>query len=282
MAASYLRIIIGILAGGGLLTFLVGFIIGLRAHNTRPVMITLSGLGLILLIVLLGGTMFGMQSKGVSGSLIPIQVVAFWMEIEAALSCGVMLGRWRKQEHASVLLGIGLVLALLSVGAVVVQANNVQAVLEILQSIGLLKPRDNYKPETNQTCPENLKKLYNAFEQYAEFNDSLPSAADWGANTDFTSRIPQDEWLHCPLVSNGHDTKFGYAYNDAIAGKKLNLKGKPLKTMPNAATTPLLYDSTDLKKNAHDAFSSLPKPGRHSGRDNVLYLDGSVAPVSPK
>ena len=36
----------------------------------------------------------------------------------------------------------------------------------------MLKPKDDYKPETNKTCPENLKGLYNAFEQYAELNDS--------------------------------------------------------------------------------------------------------------
>lgn len=282
MAASYLRIVIGVLSGVGLLTFLIGLVIGLKAQTTRRAVFVLCGLGIAFLAAMLLGTLLGMRSRGVSGPLIPGQVLAFWIEIEAALLCGVTLGRGRKQERARVLLGTGLVLALLSLIATGVQVKNVQSVLEMLQSMGLLKPKDDYKPETNQDCPENLKKLYNAFEQYAEFNDSLPPAADWEANTDLTSRIPQDEWLHCPLVSNRYDNKFGYAYNNAVAGKKLNLKGKPLKTLPNAATTPLLYDSSNLNKNAHDAFSSLPRPGRHSGRNNILYLDGSVAPVIPK
>ena len=282
MAASYLRILIGVLSGVGLVTFLIGFVIGLRAQNTRRAIVASCVVGIVLLIAMLLGTLLLMRSLGVSGTLIPGQVLAFWIESEAALLCGVMLGRWRKQERDSVLLGAGLGLALLSLIAIGVQVKNAQAVLEILQLLGQLKPKDDYKPETNQDCPENLKKLYNAFEQYAEFNDSLPPAAAWEANSDLTSRIPHDEWLHCPIVSSGHDTKFGYAYNDAVAGKRLNLKGKSLKTLPNAATTPLLYDSTNLNKNAHDAFSSLPKPGRHSGRNNILYLDGNVAPVVPK
>ena len=83
-------------------------------------------------------------------------------------------------------------------------------------------------------------------------------------------------------MSNRHDAHFGYALNDALAGKKLNLNGKPLKTLPNASTTPLLYDSTNVSKNAHDAVASLPRPGRHGGRNNILYLDGHVAAVAPK
>ena len=154
--------------------------------------------------------------------------------------------------------------------------------LEALQQTGVLKAKDEYKPETNKTCPENLKGLYNAFAQYAELNDSLPPADKWEENTDFTSRVPQDAWLHCPAVSNGHDDKFGYAYNTALAGKKLNLNGKPLNTYPDAAKMPLLYDSTNLSKNAQDAVTSLPKPGRHSGRNNILYLDGHVEAVAPK
>ncbi len=117
-----------------------------------------------------------------------------------------------------------------------------KAVAETLETAGVLKPRDDYKPETNKTCPENLKGLYYAFAQYAELNDSLPPADKWEENTDFTSRVPQDAWLHCPVVSNGHDDKFGYAYNAALSGKKLNLNGKPLNTFPNAAKTPLLYE----------------------------------------
>ena len=68
---------------------------------------------------------------------------------------------------------------------------------------------------------------------------------------DFKAAVQKDEWLHCPAVSNRHDDKYGYAYNDALVGRKLN--GKKLKEMPDAAKTPLLYDSTDLAKNAHDA-----------------------------
>ena len=174
--------------------------------------------------------------------------------------------------------GFGLYIAT----TVAVQVANVNPLLDVLQQAGILKAKDEYKPETNKTCPENLKGLYNAFTQYAELNDSLPPADKWEENMDFTSRVPQDTWLHCPVVSNGHDDKFGYAYNTALGGKKLNLNGKPLSTFPDAAKTPLLYDSTNLGKNAQDPSASLPKPGRHGGRNNILYLDGHVEAVAPK
>ena len=63
-------------------------------------------------------------------------------------------------------------------------------------------------------------------------------------------------------------------------GRKLN--GKTLKDMPDAAKTPLLYDSTDLAKNAHDSLTSLPKPGRHGGKNNILFCDGHIESVAPK
>ncbi len=199
-----------------------------------------------------------------------------------ALLCGAYTTALAKKERRGpAALGVAC-LGMLSLLAIGFQVKNIQPVLDTLQTAGLLKPKDDYKPETNKDCPANLQSVYNAFEQYADLNDRLPDAAKWQDDTDFTSRIPQDEWLHCPAVSNRHDDKFGYALNDAIAGKKLNLNGKPLKSLPNAANTPLLYDSTNTNKNAHDAVTSLPKPGRHGGRNNILYLDGHVAAVVPK
>jgi prepilin-type processing-associated H-X9-DG protein len=148
------------------------------------------------------------------------------------------------------------------------------AVVALAGEIGVDKTQTKYVPNANKDCPENLKSLYFAFSQYADGNGALPPADKWMENDEIASKIQKEEWLHCPQVSNRHDTVYGYAYNDAIAGKQLN--GKKLNEMPNAASTPLLYDSSNLTKSAHDAFTSLPKPGRHGGKNNVLYCDGHV------
>lgn len=279
MADKYL-ILIGIglvliglvpLAMGSLITKAIGFSKGL------PVCLVLSA------TVLIGGGIW-LRSLSISGDLIMKQGIAFWLEFEAYILAGSFIAASKKpgRYNPASLMKAGKMMLILGALAIAYQVINVKPVLETLQELGLLKTQDNYKPETNKDCPANLASLYNAFEQYAALNDSLPKAENWQDDGDFTSRVPQDEWMHCPAVSNRHDDKFGYAYNSELSGKKLDLKGKPLKTLPNAATTPLLYNSTDLRKNAHDKFTGLPKPGRHSGRNNVLYLDGHVAAVAPK
>lgn len=138
---------------------------------------------------------------------------------------------------------------------------------------------ERYEPERYKDCAENLKSLYVAFSMYAQDYDALPPAKNWLDNEEIASRIVKDEWMHCPAVSNRRDDRYGYAYNTQIAGKSLN--GKALREMPGAAKTPLLYDSTSLQKSAYDAFASLPSPGRHGGRNYVLYCDGHVEAVEP-
>lgn len=136
-----------------------------------------------------------------------------------------------------------------------------------------------YEPEKNKDCPENLKSLYLALSSYAQDWDALPPAENWLDNEEIASKIVKDEWMHCPAVSDRQDAKFGYAYNEGLASK--SLKGKPLKEIPDGAKTPLIYDSTNLTKNAHDKITSLPEPGRHGGRNNILYCDGHVEAVEP-
>ena len=278
MAASYIRFTLIVLIGIAALMFGIGYAVGKRFSTSYQPIPILVGCGAVLPAAL----SVGAAKLGVTGSLIFGALVAFFVGVTCALLCGYFVGRILKKERRSSSIGGITCLGMLCLLAIGFQIRNVQPLLETLQTAGLLKPRDDYKPETNKDCPANLQSVYNAFEQYAELNDKLPDAAKWQDDTDFTARIPQDEWLHCPTVSNRHDDKFGYALNETVTGKKLNLNGKPLKSLPNAATTPLLYDSTNTAKNAHDAVTSLPRPGRHGGRNNILYLDGHVFAVAPK
>jgi len=162
-----------------------------------------------------------------------------------------------------------------SAGVVILAASllwfvpKVHAVWQVVQQIrSAQKP---FEPEKNKTCPENLKQLYNAVMIYADsWDNTLPPADVWMSV--IRPNIQKDEWLHCPEVAHAGSDKYGYAMNTAVGSKRVS-------EIPNIAKTPLFYDSTDVKLDAHDALSSLPKPGRHGGRNNILYLDGHVESV---
>lgn len=130
-----------------------------------------------------------------------------------------------------------------------------------------------YEPKKNKTCPENLKQLYNAVMLYADsWDNALPPAEIWMSA--IRENVPKDEWLHCPEVAGEGGEQYGYAMNATLGSKRvLDIK--------DAAKTPLFYDSTDVKMDAHDFVNSLPKPGRHGGRNNILYLDGHIESVPP-
>ncbi len=125
-----------------------------------------------------------------------------------------------------------------------------------------------YEPDKNKTCPENLKQLYTAVQLYADSWDGLlPPSDRW--MTAIKPIVTKNEWLHCPEVSKGQGPKFGYAMNPELGGKRLD----KIENRPNI---PLFYDSKDLQIDAHGTLDTLPKPGRHTGRNNVLFADGTV------
>ena len=143
-----------------------------------------------------------------------------------------------------------------------------------VKSLGLDKAPGKIEAVADQDSANNLKSLYFAFETYAQDWDGLPPAEKWMENDELTSKITRNEWLHSPLVSDRHDDKYGYAYFTGVAGRKLN--GKKLKEMPDAAKTPLLFESSDLSKSAKGDLSLLLKPARNNGKNFILYCDGTV------
>ena len=64
---------------------------------------------------------------------------------------------------------------------------------------------------------------------------------------------------------------YGYAFDRALSQAKAPKR-------PESA--PMLYDSTDLRRNASDLVASLPEPGRHRGRNVVAYADGHAKALS--
>ena len=124
-----------------------------------------------------------------------------------------------------------------------------------------------YDQSKNKTCPENLQQLYSALQFYTDEWDALPPAERW--MDAIQDKVPKDEYLRCPEVRAASPEKFGYAMNPALAGK-------PLRDIPDRKATPLFYDSSELEKNARTGPDSIPQPGRHTGRNNILYADGHV------
>jgi prepilin-type processing-associated H-X9-DG protein len=267
------RIALLVVATLSVVAFLVGFALGQRQMRNGSRIVILTALALLVLIV--GGT-YPLAVQHGPG----ITFRAFWIAValSAGLQGGFTVSR-RLQKGSRAMAVLGLTATLIIVGVAMQQIHLANSVVtRTVKELGL-DTTEKYEPEKNKDCPENLRSLYIAFSMYTQDWDALPPAANWLENEDLTSKVRQDEWLHCPAVSNRHDDKYGYAYNESVAGRALN--HKPLKEMPDAGKTPLVYDSTKLNKNAHDAVTSLPKPGRHSGRNNILYCDGHVEAVAP-
>ena len=122
-------------------------------------------------------------------------------------------------------------------------------------------------------CMSNEKRQALGMLMYAQDYDGLlPRTNEW---MDATFPYVKDEAvLHCPEVSHAATGLFGYAYNSKLRGVNLN------KTK-NANQLPMIYDSTNLSRNASDPESSLPEPGRHRGRNNVAFADGHAKAVAP-
>ena len=73
--------------------------------------------------------------------------------------------------------------------------------------------------------------------------------------------------FRCPNAPKGG---YGYAFNAALLGATVPLSPE---------TAPLTYDSVNLSRNASDRFLSLPRPGRHEGRNAIGYADGHARRV---
>jgi hypothetical protein len=142
----------------------------------------------------------------------------------------------------------------------------------------------------SRTCQANVVILTRGFRMYTEdYDDHFPPSARWMDSAVFF--LDGEKRLHCPTVSKPGEKLFGYAMNSAVSGK-----GK--KDLTAIDTTPLVYDSSNLARNAADEVKSLPSPGRHRGRvkksgpfqhgNNVGYAGGSATfltdekrPVAP-
>lgn len=105
------------------------------------------------------------------------------------------------------------------------------------------------------SCQTNIYPVTRAFRLYADdYQDQFPPAEGWMDRTLFY--VVDERRFHCPSVSKPGEQKFGYAMNLKLGGA---VRGKLI----NPDQIPLVYDSTNLARNAYDPFTSFPRPGRH-------------------
>ena len=247
------------------IALVIGVVVSRRLRAPRRT----AGVAALTLLVVLAAASWPLRAR--VGPVASWEACLIAGAVGGFLAAGIALPRRRAPAAAALVLG-----AVCVAGTAVLNGR----IVSLANRIGIASGAVSYKPEVNKSCVQNLHSLYLAFSMYAQDYDAMPPAAGWLQNPDLVSKVRENTWLHCPAVSNRHDNNYGYAMNDAVSGMQMH--GRELKQTPHAAETPLVYDSSNLAISAHDSFTSLPSPGRHSGKDNVLYMDGHVAAVAPR
>jgi hypothetical protein len=117
--------------------------------------------------------------------------------------------------------------------------------------------------ENKSDCLKNLKQLSAGILMYStDYDGVFPPAATW-----MDAIVPYSKnssVYRCPAVES--ENQFGYAYNSSLGGAKGDTQAN--------SKTPMVYDSSNLARNANDPASSQPNPPRHGG-NNVVKADGS-------
>ena len=115
-------------------------------------------------------------------------------------------------------------------------------------------------------CLSNVKLASLGLILYAADHDDRDPSRDAWMDASLPYVKTEANW-HCPSVPKA---AFGYAFNGALSFAK-----PPV----SVGTTPLIYDSANPIRNASDLFTSLPRPGRHRGKNSVAYSDGHAKAV---
>ena len=119
-------------------------------------------------------------------------------------------------------------------------------------------------------CLSHVKQLGLTLLMYEADTGAMPFRDHW---MDAAAGAPTSIRV-CPFVEDEELQGFGYAFNSTLARKPLPTK--------DPETVPMVYDSINYGPNASDPFISLPNPGRHRGRNSIVYADGHSRSVTPR
>lgn len=155
----------------------------------------------------------------------------------------------RNSEKARILVWTSVVLAL--VGAMALRA----------------LVRRPEKASYREPCFEHLKQTGLAVLMYAtDCDDRLPPAKTWADSVLTYCRGVKSRFT-CPDIPDLKPGQYGHAFRSSLSLRSYT-------TIPDPASEPLLFDSTDLSWNAHGTLALLP-PDRHPrGLCAVAYADG--------
>lgn len=131
----------------------------------------------------------------------------------------------------------------------------------------VLNPRELREYQGNSI--DNLKAIHLALSLYHESEGQFPFGEGWMDalepfyRTDDMSAEEAKKKFVNPLLPSGTKDGFGYALNDVASGKYKD-------DVPTPARTPLVFDSMDLKRNAHGTPEKLlPNPPRQGGNMGI-------------
>lgn len=137
----------------------------------------------------------------------------------------------------------------------------VGAIAAVALILWVLWPPPEGKPNSGPACLQNLRNIYGSVAIYSEDADHrLPPSIVW--NDVLVSYAKSRDAFKCPATAS-----FGYAWNSALGPDKIDKIRTP-------STTPLVFDSPLLKKDAVDSPANLPSPPRHDGKNQMLFVDG--------
>lgn len=150
-----------------------------------------------------------------------------------------------------------------------------------------------YTQDRTVACLNKIRNMTSAVMQYSnDWDQCLPSEKNWMDVIDPFLYDKQGTPLHCDEVLLKDKSAYGYAFLKTMGNKKII-------SITNTSTTELIFDSTNLARNANDTLESLPNPPRHGSvnpfgrrlRDakgkrassktfNIMgYADGHVSPI---
>jgi prepilin-type processing-associated H-X9-DG protein len=119
-------------------------------------------------------------------------------------------------------------------------------------------------------CMSNLKSLTAATILYSNDNNGILPGEHW---MDSIKTYQDDPVVYaCPVQRRMDPKSYGYALSQEVSGKLMD------KFHPS---TPAIFDSVAVERNAVAAPTGTPNPGRHNNgrKNNVSYVDGSVRSV---
>jgi hypothetical protein len=120
------------------------------------------------------------------------------------------------------------------------------------------------------SCLSNVKMQAAALQIYAaDYDERLPNRDSW-----MDAITPYGKFKTYPVcyeVSKlKHPQYIGYCFNRQLSNSEFPA---------DLQTTPLVFESTNMARNASGGLESLPVPGRHFGSNNVAYADGYAKSV---